>query len=610
MVSVSARLLAALGVLALFLAPPAAAQDDYDTAVAEITAQIGTRCYFSEEPANINSLEDLIQQTDGDVAVVIVEDEVSLGADQLAEDIRQGIAGNITVLVIAPSGDLQELGTASDIYTSGELDDALDDAFDQSGSVNRAEAFMGGLGSNDVSGSCNPSLAANAGASVSPSGSNSTSTGDNGGGSNTGWWLLGGAAVAGGGGIWYMSRKNKESDLEDIDEAKDEIRSQLALVSTDIVENESRIQLADSPEAIAHFRNASATYTDVSGKLDKTTNLIELAELNDEIEMARWEMEAAEALMDGDPLPPKPEPDKPASCFFDPTHRGHMEECTVKTAAGDKEVIVCERCGDKLDRGEQPTPRMISVGGQRTKFRITAENAMDPEVEIEQAIQEAKKQDQALRNQAAKVIAHRTTIEQRMEKAADQVGEARETAKQALMRAEQSKAQGDAAGVDKWTNAAQSLAMRLQASENNLDSLKDQYEIAVAQSEQAKSAVEQNAMRVSELAAKRMELLGKLQQAKMQESVNVAVEAMSATMDKDAPSLSRIEEKIQERVSTASANAEIRSATPEGAEAELREAVSLARADDKLAELRAELGLAGDTGSGGGAVGGIDELPA
>lgn len=245
----------------------------------------------------------------------------------------------------------------------------------------------------------------------------------------------------------------------------------------------------------------------------------------------------------------------------------------------------------------------------KTKLRLTAEGAMDPEVEIEQAIQEAKTQDQALRNQAAKVIAHRTTIEQRMEKAADQVGEARETAKQALLRAEQAKAQGDAAGVDKWTNAAQSLAMRLQASENNLDSLKDQYEIAVAQSEQAKSAVEQNAMRVSELAAKRMELLGKLQQAKMQESVNTAVEAMSATMDKDAPSLTKIEEKIQERVSTASANAELRSATPEGAEAELREAVSLARADDKLAELRAELGLAGDTGSGAGG-GGIEELPA
>lgn len=248
-------------------------------------------------------------------------------------------------------------------------------------------------------------------------------------------------------------------------------------------------------------------------------------------------------------------------------------------------------------------------GYLKTLFRVKTEAAMDPEIEIEQAIQEARKQDQALRNQAAKVIAHRTTIEQRMEKAADEVGDARETAKQALIRAEQASTAGDAAGVDKWTNAAQSLAMRLQAAENNLDSLKDQYEIAVSQSEAAKTAVEQNAMRVSELAAKRMELLGKLQQAKMQESVNVAVEAMSATMDKDAPSLSRIEEKIQERVSAASANAEIRTATPEGAEAELREAVSLARADDKLAELRAELGLAGDVG-GSTATGGVDELPA
>ena len=43
--------------------------------------------------------------------------------------------------------------------------------------------------------------------------------------------------------------------------------------------------------------------------------------------------------------------------------------------------------------------------------------------------------------------------------------------------------------------------------------------------------------------------------------------------------------------------------TPEGAEAELREAVSLARADDKLAELRAELGLDAVTDTSG-------ELPA
>jgi len=230
-------------------------------------------------------------------------------------------------------------------------------------------------------------------------------------------------------------------------------------------------------------------------------------------------------------------------------------------------------------------------GYLRTLFRMKTEAAMNPEVEVEQAIQEARKQDQALRNQAAKVIAHRTKLESRIESAADDVGDAREMAKQSLLRAEKAQGEGDAAGVEKWTNAAQSLAMKLQAAESNLNGLKEQYEIAVAQAEEAKNAVQQNAMRVEELAAKRMELLGKVEQAKMQETVNKAVESMSASMETDIPSLDKVEAKIEERLSTAKAKTELRAATPEGAEVELREAVSLARADDKLAELRAELGL-------------------
>ena len=62
------------------------------------------------------------------------------------------------------------------------------------------------------------------------------------------------------------------------------------------------------------------------------------------------------------------------------------------------------------------------IGGYlKTLFRVKAEGAMNPEIEIEQAIQEAREQDQRLRTQAAKVIAHRTTIEQKMEDAADAV---------------------------------------------------------------------------------------------------------------------------------------------------------------------------------------------
>ena len=229
----------------------------------------------------------------------------------------------------------------------------------------------------------------------------------------------------------------------------------------------------------------------------------------------------------------------------------------------------------------------------KTLFRSKAESMMDPEIEIEQAIQEARNRDQDLRTQAAKVVAHRTQLESQIERSAEQAGDAREMAKQALLKGQEATTAGDPAAADKWNRTAQGVAMRLQAAENNLNSLKSQYETAAVQAEDAKKAVQQNAMRLQELAAKRMELLGSLQQAKMQESVNKAMESMSATFDDEAVSLEKVEDKIEARRAEAMARAELREVTPEGAEMELRETISVAQADAKLEELKKELGITG-----------------
>jgi phage shock protein A len=124
-----------------------------------------------------------------------------------------------------------------------------------------------------------------------------------------------------------------------------------------------------------------------------------------------------------------------------------------------------------------------------------------------------------------------------------------------------------------------------------LGSLKQQYEMSVGQADDAKKAVQQNAMRLQELAAKRMEMVGSLQQARMQESVNKAVEAISSSVSDDSVSLEKVEDKIEQRKAEAMAKAELREATPEGAELELREAISMTQADAKLEELKAELGI-------------------
>lgn len=227
----------------------------------------------------------------------------------------------------------------------------------------------------------------------------------------------------------------------------------------------------------------------------------------------------------------------------------------------------------------------------KTWFGVKSKEAMDPEIEIEAAIAEARKNDQSLRNEAAKVIAHRTRVADEVEDTAKEVGQAKELARQALLKSDAAMKAGSTADAEKWNAAAQSIAMRLQASQKNLDSMQQQLTVADQQAERAKQAVHDNAMRLEEITAKRMEMLGQLEQAKMQESVNKAMASINASVGGDAPSLKEIEDKIEDRMAEAMAKTELTAETPEGAMAELEREVDLASANSALDDLRAELGL-------------------
>jgi phage shock protein A len=232
------------------------------------------------------------------------------------------------------------------------------------------------------------------------------------------------------------------------------------------------------------------------------------------------------------------------------------------------------------------------TGYVKTWFGMKAEEVKDPEVEIEQAIQEAQKRDQELRNQAAKVLANRTQIAQEVEESAGDVAEAKELAKQALLKADAAAKAGNAADAEKWNKVASQIAIKLTAAQTNYDMMSKQLVTAQAQAEAAKQAVQNNAMAVQELSAKRIELLGQLQAAKMQESVNKAMTQMNASVGSDAPSFEEVENKIQARMAQASASAELASATdPNVAIAELKQSTMTLKADTALDSLRAELGL-------------------
>lgn len=224
-------------------------------------------------------------------------------------------------------------------------------------------------------------------------------------------------------------------------------------------------------------------------------------------------------------------------------------------------------------------------------FGMKSKEIMDPKVEIESAINEAQKRDQTLRNEAAKVIAHRTRVADEMEDSSGELAESKELARQALLKSDAALKAGNSADADKWNQAAQAIAMKMQAAQGNVDSLQQQLAIADQQAEAAKTAVHDNAMRLQEISSKRMEMLGQLEQAKMQESVNSAMASINATVGGDAPSLKEIEDKIQDRMANAMAKTELTASTPEGAMAELKREVNLSGATAALDDLRNELGL-------------------
>jgi phosphoglycolate phosphatase-like HAD superfamily hydrolase len=146
-------------------------------------------------------------------------------------------------------------------------------------------------------------------------------------------------------------------------EAREEVRRQVGAMADEILALSDRVELAEDPEAARLFAQATAAYQETQDHLERSTRAPELEDVADELDHARWELAAAEALAGGQEVPPEPDHDR--ACFFDPTHGAGTYPAEIDTPAGRRQVRVCSYCAAKLRSGVSPEPRMLSVGGRR-----------------------------------------------------------------------------------------------------------------------------------------------------------------------------------------------------------------------------------------------------
>jgi phage shock protein A len=218
------------------------------------------------------------------------------------------------------------------------------------------------------------------------------------------------------------------------------------------------------------------------------------------------------------------------------------------------------------------------------------ENA-DPKVQLEQAIAEAQAQHKRLREQAVSVIAGQKQAEIRLNGKMAELEKLNGNARQALIMAADAAKAGNAEKATQYTTAAESIASQLIQVEKDVESLKAMVLDSTQAADQAKAAVAQNSRILQEKIAEKSKLLSQLEQAKMQEEMNVAMTQLNETVGDDVPTLKEVEEKIQVRYAKAKASSELAESSVESRVLEVEQATANIEAQGRLSELRAELGL-------------------
>jgi phage shock protein A len=223
-------------------------------------------------------------------------------------------------------------------------------------------------------------------------------------------------------------------------------------------------------------------------------------------------------------------------------------------------------------------------------FGAKIDEYADPKVQIQQAIEDAQRQHQALVQQAAAVIGNQRQLEMKLSRQMSEVEKLQGMARQALVLADKARADGNESEAQKYESTATTLATQLVSGEQSMEDLKTLHDQALAAAGQARKAVENNAMVLQQRIAERSRLLSQLEQAKMQETVARSLESMSSlAAPGNTPSLDEVRDKIEQRYANAMGRAELASNSVEGRMLEVQKSSLDMAGQSRLEQIRASM---------------------
>ncbi|MEX1125332.1 MAG: hypothetical protein WEE53_06665 [Acidimicrobiia bacterium] len=227
----------------------------------------------------------------GRLYLVVLSEEPPGGATTYSDSVLDQLGAGY-VVTVAP----ETVGFAGDgsFWSADEMNAAVDASLDGGSDDQVIELFISELTGTNVA--------------PSPGGEE---TPDGGGISGWIWLVLGGGALMVMALMRSSSKKRAELASTEMEKVKTMAKDKLAEIANDIIEMEDEVALSDNPEVKAHYQEASTTYTQVLARTEKTPSAQEMVEVIRDLDSAIWELDAAEAVLDGKPVPEKPKPPEP-----------------------------------------------------------------------------------------------------------------------------------------------------------------------------------------------------------------------------------------------------------------------------------------------------------
>ncbi|MBE1502591.1 phage shock protein A [Amycolatopsis lexingtonensis] len=223
-------------------------------------------------------------------------------------------------------------------------------------------------------------------------------------------------------------------------------------------------------------------------------------------------------------------------------------------------------------------------------FSSKIDEHADPKVQIQQAIEEAQRNHQALTQQAASVIGNQRQLEMKLNRQLGDVEKLQASTRQALVLADEARSKGDEQKAVEFENAAESFATQLVTAEQNIEDLKTLHDQSLQAAAQAKKAVERNSQMLQQKLAERTKLLSQLEQAKMQEQVSASLNQMSQlAAPGNTPSLEEVRDKIEKRYTTALGSAELAQNSVQGRMMEVQASTTQLAGQSRLQQIRASM---------------------